>query len=485
MRSTIDTLPALTWTAQPDGSGEVFNRRFLEYTGFTAEQAEGARWATALHPDDRDPLAQTCRGLITAGEPGEAEARLRRLDGEYRRFLFRTTPLRDDDGGIIGWSGVALDVEDRRRREEALAVRERNLQLTFDFLPALAWSAPHVGDDFHYNKHYLDYLGVSAEDMVGEGWTRQIHPDDLPGLLGAWNAAVKDRSPAEAEARLRRHDGEYRWFLFRVHPPLDGNRHIVRWYGVNTDIQDRKRAEQGRDKAQAELAHAARAMSFGVLTASIAHEVNQPLSGIITNAGTCLRMLSADPPNVAGALETARRTIRDGNRTADVIARLRGLFSKKEFLAEPVDLNAAAVEVIGLSRHELISRRITVETHFADDLPRVVGDRIQLQQVILNLLLNAADALVGVHGRPRRIFVVTDTRDDEACLTVRDTGVGIPVEALGNLFDAFYTTKPGGMGIGLSVSRSIIERHDGRIWAESIPGQPGAAFCVGLPVRLG
>ena len=208
-----------------------------------------------------------------------------------------------------------------------------------------------------------------------------------------------------------------------------------------------------------------------MLTASIAHEVNQPLAGIITNAGTCLRMLGADPPDVDGARETARRTIRDGNRASDVMTRLRALFSKREFSLESVDLNEATQEVIALSLSDLQRHRVILQSELADDLPTVTGDRIQLQQVILNLVRNASDAMVEVHKRPRLLLIKTEREDvNRVRLTVRDSGMGLPPQSLDSLFDAFYTTKSGGMGIGLFVSRSIVERHQGRLWAEPNDG---------------
>jgi signal transduction histidine kinase len=217
------------------------------------------------------------------------------------------------------------------------------------------------------------------------------------------------------------------------------------------------------------------------LTASIAHEVNQPLSGIITNASTCLRMLDADPPNIDGARETARRTIRDGNRAADVIARLRALFSKKEFTLESLDLTEVTREVIALALSDLQRNRITLQAELADDLPPVTGDRVQLQQVILNLLRNASDAMADVDDRPRQLVVRTEREGtDRVRVTVRDTGVGVHAQDIDKLFDAFYTTKSGGMGIGLSVSRSIVERHQGRLWVEPNDG-PGATFAFTIP----
>jgi signal transduction histidine kinase len=229
-------------------------------------------------------------------------------------------------------------------------------------------------------------------------------------------------------------------------------------------------------------AHVARVTILGVLAASIAHEINQSLSGIVTNAGTCLRMLSADPPNVDGAREIARRTIRDVNRASEVIARLRALFAKKkDATTESVNLNEAARDMIALSLNELHRNGVILHSELADDIPLVMGDRVQLQQVILNLLINALDAMRDVGDRPKRLVIRTERyEDDRVRLSVRDTGVGFEPQAADRLFEAFYTTKSGGMGIGLSVSRSIIESHRGRLWAAPNDG-PGATFAFSIP----
>jgi signal transduction histidine kinase len=220
---------------------------------------------------------------------------------------------------------------------------------------------------------------------------------------------------------------------------------------------------------------------LNTLTASIAHEINQPLSGILTNAETCLMMLDANPPNVDGARETATRTIRDGNRASAVVTRLRALFSKREFTLEPLDLNEATREVVALSASDLQRNRVAVQSELAEDLPTVIGDRIQLQQVILNLLRNASDAMTDVHDRPRQVLVRTERDDvDRVRVTVRDAGTGFALQSPERLFEAFYTTKSNGMGIGLSVSRSIVERHHGRLWAEPNDG-PGATFAFSIP----
>jgi C4-dicarboxylate-specific signal transduction histidine kinase len=300
---------------------------------------------------------------------------------------------------------------------------------------------------------------------------------------------VMDRARREGgdfdyETRLLMPDNSVKYL--RVFAHSDRNKDgELELRGAVQDVTESRLAEEALSKARSELAHVARVTTLGELTASIAHEVSQPLAGIITNASSCLRMLAGDPPNVEGACETARRTIRDGNRMADVIARLRALFSKRTATIEPVDLNEAAREVIALLWSELHRARVVLRTEFADELPPVSGDRVQLQQVMMNLLRNAAEAMSGVDDRPRRLVVRSALdRDDHVRLSVEDAGVGFRAERAERLFEAFYTTKNDGMGIGLSVSRSIVESHQGRLWAASNDG-PGVTFSFSIPVYPG
>jgi C4-dicarboxylate-specific signal transduction histidine kinase len=313
----------------------------------------------------------------------------------------------------------------------------------------------------------------------------RIHPEDLPLLSEKIERArAGGNSVLNYEIRLRMPNGSVKYLRTIAHGnrDRDGRPEII---GAVQDVTERRLAEEALTQARSDLAHVTRVTSLGMLTASIAHEVNQPLSGIITNASTCLRMLAAAPPNVEGARETAKRTIRDGNRASELITRLRALFSKKESTTEPVDLNEAAQEVIALSLSELQRNRVILRPEFADDLPVVTGDRVQLQQVILNLLKNASDAMRAVNDRPRQLQIRTERgTNDEVRLFVRDAGVGLDPQAMDRLFQAFYTTKNDGMGIGLSVSRSIIERHHGRLWAEPNDG-PGATFSFSIPPRQG
>ena len=312
----------------------------------------------------------------------------------------------------------------------------------------------------------------------------RVHPEDV-GLFEKMkmvDQAGGGGAEFEWQYRLLMPDHSIKYMHAVAHATRDEDGQLE-YIAAVQDVTERRRSEEALDKARAELAHVARVMSLGTLTASIAHELNQPLSGIVTNASTCMRMLATDPPNVDGARETARRTIRDGNRASEVVTRLRALFTKKEATAESVDLNDATREVIALSLSELQRSRVILRHEFADDLPVVTGDRVQLQQVILNLLRNASEAMSTVDDRPRELLIRTERDErDQVRLSVKDAGVGFTPQLADKLFDAFYTTKTDGMGIGLSVSRSIIESHDGRLWATANDG-PGATFSFAIPCR--
>jgi C4-dicarboxylate-specific signal transduction histidine kinase len=310
--------------------------------------------------------------------------------------------------------------------------------------------------------------------------TSRVHPEDRAAVLEARERARRFGGDIDREHRLLMPDRSIKHLHMVAHGTRDKDGRLE-YIGAVQDVTRRRIAEEALDRTRSELAHAVRVMSLGALTASIAHEVNQPLTGIITNAGTCLRMLTAEPPDIEGARETARRTLRDGSRASEVIARLRALFGKKEVRTDQVDLNEATQEVIALSLSELQRNRVTLRASLADDLPLVVGDRVQLQQVILNLFLNALDAMARVEEGMRVLTVKTEREEgDRVRLSVKDTGVGVDTGAMARVFDPFYTTKGNGMGIGLFVSRSIIESHRGslRVVANQ---DPGVTFSFSLP----
>ena len=408
--------------------------------------------------------------------------------GTFAHFYFEPRDPSPRDERMVDLLTRAAAVAIERSRAEA-ALRELNATLEhrvqaetrerlriWNVSQDLLVIADLDGTLLSVNPAWKATLEWSEEELVGKSFEWLLHPDDRARTVAEVGLLVEGHSTLRFENRLRAKDGSTHWISWNAAP--DGER----IYAMGRDVTEHKRAQEALNRAGAELARVSRVTALSALTASIAHEVNQPLSGIITNAGTCVRMLDSTPPDVDGARETARRTIRDGNRASDVISRLRALFSKREFTVESLDLNEAVREVIALSQSDLHRDRIVLRQELADDLPVITGDRIQLQQVILNLLRNASDAMGGIGDRPRELLLRTERdEDDRVRVTVRDTGVGLSQESVGSLFDAFYTTKAGGMGVGLFVSRSIIERHRGRIWAESNAAAPGATFAFSIP----
>jgi PAS domain S-box-containing protein len=359
------------------------------------------------------------------------------------------------------------------RRSEAFLAQGQRVSQTGSF----GWSV--ASGEFYWSEEIYNILEYNRDIQASVDLALQrMHPDDRESARLVLDAATRENKDFDSKHRLLMPDGRVKYVHTTGRAVKAGNLAFV---GAVRDITDQTLSEEALRQTQSDLAHVARIATLNTMTASIAHEVSQPLSGILTNARTCVRMLGADPPNLAGAAETARRTIRDANRASEVIQRLRAMVSSKAPTMEKADLNEVAREVIALSMAELRRSGALLQTDFADDLPHVAIDRVQVQQVILNLLLNAADAMAGVEDRPRVILVQTRLQDDGSVrLDVRDSGNGVDPKAVERLFDAFYTTKPNGLGVGLSISRSIIEKHDGRLWVEA-NAEPGATFSFCIP----
>jgi PAS domain S-box-containing protein len=730
LRLTIDTIPTLAWNARPDGFKEYLNKRWLDYTGLALEDALGWGWQAAVHPDDRATVSDTWRAILATGVPGEVEARLRRFDGEYRWFLFRAAPYRDDCGEIVGWYGTNTDIEDRKRAEERLRRAESELRTTLDTIPAMVISAWPDGTPDFINARWIEegfseddlrsglsavvhpddladiakkrsrslatgepyqaevrlrkadgkyrwYLtqavtlrdetgrvvkrystatdiedrkraeeslrraerelrttidtipalvlsawpdgtmdfinarwaeqGFSEQDLLSD-WSALVHPDDLPELTRKRQQSLATGDFYEAEARFRHTDGEYRWFLIRALSLRDETGQPAKRYATATDIEDRKQAEdalrrseallaetqelshtgsvgydattgdvfwsaegarifgydpsakptlplllqrvhpddidlatwafdsamEGRidtaysewrllmpdgslkyvhsivrseadlsgkrealgavidvsaakaaeaalHKAQAELAHVTRVTALGELTASIAHEVNQPLAAIVTNGQACLRWLGRDVPDLDEARSAVRRIVADADRASEVIRRIRELARKTDSQQEWLNLDEVIDDVVLLVRREVLSHQVSLQLDLAPDLPPVRADRVQLQQVVINLLINAVQAMAPVTDRPRALLISARTHDaDRVLVAVQDSGIGIDPEHERRLFDTFFTTKADGVGMGLSICRSIIEAHGGEVWASSNTG-PGTTFQFTLP----
>jgi C4-dicarboxylate-specific signal transduction histidine kinase len=400
---------------------------------------------------------EALRSEITAREKAESEVR-ELANGLEAQVRVRTEQL---------------------RRSEALLAEAQRLSSTGSF----SWRV--ASDEITWSEElYRIYELEIGAPVTLELIRSRVHPEDA-SLIEKMNMAAQSPgggSAFEWQYRLMMPDRSIKYLHAVARPTRDRDGQLE-YIAAVQDVTARRRSEEALDQARSELARVARVTSLGTLAASIAHEINQPLSGIVTNASTSLRMLTAEPPDVQGALETGRRTIRDANRASEVITRLRALFGRKDPAYELVDLNEAAREVIALSQSRFQRSRVLLRTELAGDLTPVTGDRIQLQQVILNLFMNAADAMSDVEDRPRELVIKTEPEErDRVRLTVQDCGVGVDPQGAERLFETFYTTKSSGMGIGLSVSRAIIESHQGRLWAQPNVG-PGATFSFSIPCR--
>ena len=479
LRLVVDTIPLPLWSGLPDGSRDFLSRRWLEYTGRPLTEGLGWGWTTAIHPDDRARFVDEWRAAMAAGAPFEQEELVRRADGEYRRSLARAVPLRDKSGGIVRWYGTSTDIEDQKRTEESLREQAALLDLTHDTI--------FVRD----MKDVITYWNRGAETLYG--WTR----DEALGKVTHDLLQTIFPAPLPAITATLTRDGHWEGEL--VHTRRDGGRVVVasRWslqldelgrpaaiLETNNDVTARRQAEESLVQAQMELAHVTRVTALGELAASIAHEINQPLAAIVADANACLHWLSADVPPLDSVREALGGVVKDGERASAVIARIRALLSRSAIGHQPCDLNGVVGEVLPLVRPQLARHGIVLDTALTPGLPPIMADRIQLQQVLMNLLLNACDAVREAPPERRRIVIrsTAEQREEDpgAVIVVEDAGVGFRETDADRLFDAFYTTKPGGLGMGLSISRSIVDRHGGRLWATA-NAEHGATFHVALP----
>jgi PAS domain S-box-containing protein len=487
IRLVTDTIPALVWSALPDGAVEYFNQRWLTYTGLTVEQARGWGFIDAYHPDDRALVRNlTSVGPSLAGSTNDltTEVRLRSVDGKYRWFLARALALRDQVGNIVRWYGAAIDIEDRKRAEDALRRSEaylaeaQRLSLTGSF----GWrvgSGDMVWSEETYQIFELERAIGPTIDLL----LQRVHPDDRELVRQEINRVADGTHDLDIELRLLMPNGRAKALHVRSHR-VEGKTGDEEVVGAVMDITATKDAQQELHAAQAELAHVNRVTTMGQLAASIAHEIKQPITAVVTNASAGLQWLAAQPPDLEEIRDAFDRVIKAGNQAGQVIGRIRDLTRKAPARKDDLKINEAILEVIALTHGETVKNGVSLQTRLAAGLPLVQGDRVQLQQVILNLIINAVEAMSDVGGL-RELLIRTERDAPSGVLvTVQDSGPGLKPESFDRLFDPFYTTKPDGMGMGLSICRSIVEAHGGRVWV-SRTGGPGTTVQFTLPVGEG
>jgi len=489
IRLIIDTVPAQLWTESPEGIVDFVNRRWVDYTGMTLEQAVGWGWTNMVHPDDIERVLSKWRTLISEGKPREIESRLRRSDGTYRWFLSRCCPLVDRSGHILGWYGSDTDIHDRKEAEETLRRSEGYLAEAQRLSHTGSWaSIPARGEIRYFSEECYRVMGFDPRDGQPryETFFQRIHPDDQASVSEAVEKAGRENTEFELDYRVIHPGGEIRDIHVVGHPVPSPSGDFVEFVGTVMDITERKRAEEERERlrqAQADLAHVNRVATMGELTASLAHEVNQPIAAAVTSANSCIQWLAADVPNIEKARAAALRIVKDATRAAEIITRTRLLFQKGTAQQELIDINEIIGEMIVLLHTETARYSLSVRTELAPDLPQVVGDRVQLQQVLMNLVMNSIDAMKNVDGMRELGIKSQQAENEQLLVSVSDTGVGLPPGQADQIFNAFFTTKPHGTGMGLRICRSIVESHGGRLWAAGNSPR-GANFYLTLPAKF-
>ena len=476
----LDIIPTLVWRANSEGAVQFCNQRWLEYTGLTFEAARDWGWGAAIHPDDFPRLMAEWRSLLAARKHGEFEGRLRRFDGEYRWFLFRAEPLRNRSGEVIGWYGVNIDiqkfkhVEDAFRRSEAYSAEAQRLSLTGSF-----GRKRGANEILFWSEEMYRIFGFEPGTKVTiELAIQRVHPDDVAHYQHMIERMACGDPDISTQYRLLMPDGTVKHVRVLAHATLDETGQ-PEYVGAVMDISAAIRAQEAFKEAHAALAHVTRIATLGELMASIAHEVNQPLAAIVTNGEASLRWLGRAKPELGEARSAVEEMISDAIRASEVLRRLRALSRKEAPQSEPINLNKIIEESIPLIQRELSTHRISQKLLLAPQLPLVLGDRIQLQQVVINLMINGVHAISSAAGHGE-LVVRSERAAAGIVVAVQDSGIGIDPGLQNKLFDAFFSTKPDGMGMGLSISRSIIESHGGRIWASNNDG-PGATFQFFLP----
>jgi PAS domain S-box-containing protein len=450
------------------------NDAFLHIIGRTRDDVRQGKihWPDLTPPEFQAAGERALHLLRTQGVCPLFEKQYMRPDGTRVPVLIAAAAIEGTKGENVAF---VLDLTERKRAEESARRSERELRDVIESIPTIVWTARPDGSGEFANQRWVQYTGISRTDTLDFAWRSAIHPEDLSRYLASWRASIAAIRPFEEEVRFRGADGQYRWFLVRAVPLRDEIGMIRKWYGIMTDIEDRKRARQ----LEADLAHMNRISMLGELAASLSHELKQPISAAITDAEACLRWLIREQPELQEACEAARAMVGDGKRASAIIDRLRSLYSKSPTERELVDVNDVIREMLLLLRAEAIGNSISISAELASGLPQIIADRVQLQQVFMNLILNGLESMQDSGGELSVISQIDAS--GQLLISVRDTGVGLPPGKAEQIFSAFFTTKPQGSGMGLTISYSIIESHGGRLWATANAGR-GATFYFTLPI---
>ncbi|MEA2822869.1 MAG: hypothetical protein QOJ86_4873, partial [Bradyrhizobium sp.] len=474
----------------PNGERDFVNLTWQRFTGISQEEARGTTQMIPVHPDHRGLDASHWQRCLETGEPFEEEEQLLRVDGQYRWHWVRREPARDENGNVIKWYGIGFDIEDRKRAEDALRESETKFRDYAETASDWFWE---TGPDYKFTLLTENAFGAPADRRLSTFcWDHALDLEAEPEKWQLIRATLDSRQPfRDFVYRGSSGDGSPMYVRASGKPVFDASAEFRGYRGTGTDVTALRTAEaEAREserryrEAQLELAHANRVATIGQLTASIAHEVNQPITAAVTYALAARRWLGAEPPNFQEVDDALSLIVKEGNRAGEVVGRIRALIKKAPTRKDAVAINDAILEVVAIARTEAANNGVSLRTQLVQGLPAIQGDRVQLQQVLLNLIINAIEAMRDVGDAERELLVSTRHEPDGVSVEVRDSGPGFAPAALERVFEAFYTTKPDGLGLGLSICRSIIEAHDGRLWAS--PNLPrGAIFGFIAPAHPG
>jgi PAS domain S-box-containing protein len=476
LQVTVDTIPALAASYRHDGLLDFVNQTWRTYTGLGQDSLRGQRWGVAIHPGDLPLVEAAWRAHLPTGEPFEIEQRLRRADGQYRWHLVRRVPLRNENGEVIRWYGVGHDIEDQKRAELALQRSETYLAEAQRLSDTGSFARKIGNGEIFWSRETYRIMGVDETIKPTLGLIlERAHPDDLKLVQQQIDRANRGQKGYDYEYRLLMPDGDVKHIHVRARRQVSeaGEEELV---GALMDVTATRKAQKALHIAQTALAHVSRVSMLGEMSASIAHEVNQPLASIVTNAESSQRWLSRQPPEIDEAVAGVRQIVKDAHRAGEVIRRIREFSKKVDPEMIRLDINEVVEETATLLRHEALQHGVAMQLELGSGLLPVRGDRIQLQQVIINLAVNGMQAMEAIRDRDRLLVLRTQThQSDQVLVAIEDVGVGINPENAARLFSAFYTTKPNGLGMGLLICRSIIEAHGGKVWGSPNAG-PGMTF---------
>lgn len=465
-----------------DEHGKIIdvNRQACESLGFTRDEMIGSHPRESARDLDREVDDLVDARMAPAGGILTFETRHRRKDGTEFPVEVRVRQFVSD--GHRFRLSLVRDVTERKAAEQAVRESEERYRALIEVSPQSVWIAAPDGGMTYFNQFMSDYSGFAAEELLGHTWLDEaVLPEHRDSVREAWHHSIATGTEVNLEARLRRADGEYRWHVCRGRPIRDADGAIVRWVGVAFDVHDRRMAEEALQQAREALMHVTRVATVGEVTGSFAHELNQPLAAIVNNANACLAMLPSAGPELVDVREALDDIIGDAERAAAIIERVRALVKRTVSERVPVRVADVVADVVKLAAAEAAARRVEIRADVPTMLPPVLGDRVQLQQVLLNLVVNGLDAMRGMPASRRTLDIRGRQDGNDVVLSVTDHGTGLSAEQTDRMFEAFYTTKPHGMGLGLAICRSIIDAHEGHLSAGPTP-EGGATFTVRLPV---